>query len=45
MEKILITYATRPLGLRVAKLLEQKMQVEKASSDEFAASRKSSLRT
>jgi hypothetical protein len=35
MEKILITYATRPLGLRVAKLLEQKMQVEKASSDEI----------
>lgn len=35
MEKILITYATRPLGLRVAKLLGQTMLVEKASSDEI----------
>lgn len=32
MKKILITYATRPLGLRVAKLLSGIMQVQKAAS-------------
>ncbi len=33
MEKILITYATRPLGLRMAKLLSPFFVVEKATSD------------
>lgn len=35
MKKVLITYATRPLGLRVARLLSPTLEVEKASSDEI----------
>ncbi len=34
VKKILITYATRPLGLRVAKLLSPVFGVEKATSDD-----------
>lgn len=35
MASILITHATRPLGLRIAKYLEQQFVVEKCSSDEI----------
>src|SRR5690606_18775062 len=35
MKKILITYATRPLGLRVSKLLTELFVVDKATSDEI----------
>ncbi len=35
MEKILITYVTRPLGLRITKLLSASFDVEKATSDEI----------
>lgn len=35
MAKILITHATRPLGLRVSKYVAKKFVVEKCSSDEI----------
>ena len=41
MEKILITYATRPLGLRIAKLLSASFEIEKTTSDEIPSVLKS----